>query len=224
MNSQKLGIILGGLGLDAARTSTAINQLPQNVTLSFAAHSPNLQRWIDMARENGHEVLLELPMDSLGTIPDPMTRTLSPNSGLDETRTRLDWLLSRGSGYFAVMNFNGDILLNDKDTSHLILSYLSDAGLGFIFDNSFEALSLPVLATNNNTSYIQSTLIIDETDNSSLIRSNLKTLTEKAQNRQTPIGVAFAYDTSIAEITLWANSLTDKGIILAPVSHLMKAQ
>ena len=51
--------MIGGLGLNAKDTRQAIEQLPPEITLSFVPYADGLQGWIDLARANGHEVLLE---------------------------------------------------------------------------------------------------------------------------------------------------------------------
>ncbi len=59
----KVALVIGGLGLNAKATRQAIEQLPPEVTLSFVPYADGLQGWIDLARANGHEVLLEAPME-----------------------------------------------------------------------------------------------------------------------------------------------------------------
>ena len=53
--------------------------MPPEITLSFVAYSDGLQGWIDMARANGHEVLLEAPMEPLDAAandPGPIAHPL----------------------------------------------------------------------------------------------------------------------------------------------------
>jgi len=58
-----VSIIIGGLGVNRSLTNQAINELPADVTLSFAAHAPGLQNWINQARAKGHDVFIEPPME-----------------------------------------------------------------------------------------------------------------------------------------------------------------
>ena len=62
--TKPISIIIGGLGINRTLTRRAMNDLPPNVTLSFAAHALDLQNQIDEARQRGFEVMLELPMES----------------------------------------------------------------------------------------------------------------------------------------------------------------
>ena len=58
-----MSLVLGGLGINYTHTRSAIDELPPEVTLSFAPHASGLQTWINRAREAGHEVLIELPLE-----------------------------------------------------------------------------------------------------------------------------------------------------------------
>ena len=92
-----VSLIIGGLGVNRGLTQDAIKNLPADVTLSFAAHSTGLQGLIDSARADGHEVLIEIPMDSATFDPSEpgadkaLLTTIAPAENGD----RLDWMMSR---------------------------------------------------------------------------------------------------------------------------------
>jgi len=221
VNAKRAAIIVGGLGLNAEVTTRAILTLPEQVTLSFAAHSPQLQNWIDQARENGHEVLLEIPMEANGETPNLSARTLTVTDDIAANTRNLDWLLSRGSGYFAVTNYNGDKFLSRSDMVAPVMSYLQDAGLGMIFDNSFNAVALPALATTEKLPYIEAEMILDEINSRALTDAKLSELGSKALTGDQPIGIGFAYPSTLAAISAWAIEAPEKGIVLVPASSLM---
>jgi len=221
VNAKTVSIIIGGLGLNPEVTTRAILDLPEEVTLSFAAHSPQLQNWIDQARENGHEVLIEIPMETDGTATSAANRTLVVTPDIAANTRRLDWLLSRASGYFGVTNYNGDKFMSRSDLVAPMMSYLSNAGLAFIFDASFESVALPALATSAKLPYIEAELVLDDINSKSLITSQLSKLSDKADEGHHPIGVGFAYLNTIDAVTVWAKDAAEKGLVLVPASHLM---
>ncbi|WKL26343.1 divergent polysaccharide deacetylase family protein [Sinorhizobium meliloti] len=59
----RIAIVVGGLGLSQSGTQRAIRDLPPEVTLAFAAAGNSLQRWMQEARRDGHEILLQVPME-----------------------------------------------------------------------------------------------------------------------------------------------------------------
>jgi polysaccharide deacetylase 2 family uncharacterized protein YibQ len=57
-------IIVGGLGLSQTGTQhTQLQTLPEDITLAFAANGNSLQRWMQEARRQGHEILLQVPFE-----------------------------------------------------------------------------------------------------------------------------------------------------------------
>ena len=216
-----VSIVIGGLGIDRAITKRAIYELPPEVTLSFAAHTPGLQNWINQARSQGHEILLELPMESENFDPNEAgadhALKVIPSAG--RNIRNLDWLMSRGLGYFAVTNYNGDKLLTRADNMAPILAHLSDAGLGFIFDGSISAPSLPALAQSANLPFEQAYALIDATPETSHIETQLIRLEAQASSGEGPIGVGFAYPATLDAVKIWLDTLPSKSLQIAPASH-----
>ena len=57
----------------------------------------------------GHEVMLEMPMEPSGYPDnDPGPYTLLASGGPEDVQSRMAWLLSRATGYFGVTNYLGD--------------------------------------------------------------------------------------------------------------------
>ena len=95
----------------AERRSTT---LPEDVTLAFAPYGSSLQRWVGKAREDGHEVLLQIPLE-----PDdypqenPGEHTLLVSGGGSQ-RQDLHWVLGRMTSYAGVMNYMGARFTSDE--------------------------------------------------------------------------------------------------------------
>jgi len=58
----RIAIIIGGLGVSAKATAAALASLPPQITLTFVPYAADVQKWVTLARQQGHEVLLEVPM------------------------------------------------------------------------------------------------------------------------------------------------------------------
>lgn len=219
-----VSVIIGGLGVNRGLTNQAINDLPADVTLAFAAHAPGLQDWVNQARRKGHEVLIELPMESAGFNPaEPgADRALMASQNSASNMRNLDWLLSRAQGYFGVTNYNGDRFLTRADVAAPILDKLSKSGLSFVFDGSINAPSLQALSTSAKLPFARGFTLIDPQQDTSIIQSELTRLTAQAQNSTGTIGVGFAYPETIAAVKNWASSLDAQGLTLAPASSTLR--
>src|SRR5690606_20971538 len=126
----------------------AIERLPAAVTLSFSPYSRNLERWIALARAQGHEVMIDLPMEPT-TFPneDPgpqaLLTSLPPQGNLD----RLDWVLSRGSAYVGVAGSMGSRFTAAREAVEPVLREVKARGLMFLDRRTSEQSQVAALAT-----------------------------------------------------------------------------
>ena len=219
-----VSVIVGGLGINGPITRRAIDELPADVTLSFAAHAPGLQSWIDSARAAGHEVLLELPMESATFDPgEPgANRALRADGTVEANRRNLHSVLSRAQGYAGVINYNGDRVLTRADIMAPVLNELQESGLGVFSDGSFDAPSLRALASSVGVPYAKSFGLIDPTADSVVINGQLSALTEFAQSNTTALGVGFAYPQTIDAVKGWSATLSGEGLTLVPATSALR--
>ena len=207
--------MIGGLGLNAKTTRQAIEDLPPEVTLSFVPYAEGLQGWIDLARSNGHEVLLEAPMEPLDYPQnDPGPYTLMAQDPPQETVKRLEMLLSRATGYFGLTNYLGGRFLSSDAAMGVFGSALRQRGLGFIDDGS---------AANRAGGEPRASAerVIDQDLDSGSIDQQLQALEASAQQHGKALASGFAYPVTLQEVQRWAGALQAHGVILAPASALM---
>ena len=58
-----MAIVIGGLGVSQTGTQEAIAKLPAEVTLAFASQGNSLGRWMQVARQGGHEIVMQVPLE-----------------------------------------------------------------------------------------------------------------------------------------------------------------
>ena len=58
-----VAIVVGGLGVGAAKTADAIMKLPPAVTLAFTPYGADPAKLAERARAQRHEILLQIPME-----------------------------------------------------------------------------------------------------------------------------------------------------------------
>ncbi|ATQ41212.1 divergent polysaccharide deacetylase family protein [Caulobacter mirabilis] len=211
----RVALVVGGLGLNAALTRRAIETLPPEVTLSFAPYAEGLQGWIDMARANGHEVLLEAPMEP-SDYPqnDPGPMTLLAGGRPEETTRKLEWLLSRATGYFGLTNYLGSRFMETPSAMNTFTGVLRQRGLAFVDDGS--------AGRGGGAGRASADRVIDEDLSAEAINRQLVALEAAARARGQALGSGFAYPVTVDEAARWAQGLTDRGFQLAPASALTR--
>ncbi len=213
----RIAVIVGGLGLNATATRAAIEKLPPEVTLSFVPYADGLQTWVDLARANGHEVVLELPMEPLDyPNNDPGQYTLLANAPQGETIKRLEWLLARATGYFATTNYMGGRFVTSDSAMGVLMGVMRTRGLGFLDDGS------AIRRGMGQAPRASADAVIDEQLSGDAIDAQLLKLEAQALARGQALGAGFAYPVTVDQVTRWAAALAGRGYQLAPASAVMR--
>jgi polysaccharide deacetylase 2 family uncharacterized protein YibQ len=218
-----IAVVVGGLGLSERLTARAIETLPAEVTLSFAPYSENLQDWIDRARADGHEVLIELPMEPFDyPNNDPGPHTLLAEAGTAENDRRLTWLLSRASGYSGVANYLGARLGAERDALTHVFARLESRGLSVFHDGAGRRAILEASARQSDARVAIADRVIDADPSPDAVDRRLLELEALALQNGDALGHGFAYPATVDTIALWAEALAARGYQLAPASVLMQ--
>jgi uncharacterized protein len=213
----KVALVIGGLGLNARITQRAIDELPAEVTLSFVPYADNLQGWINKARAAGHEVLIEIPMEPFDYPDnDPGPHTLLSTATPEENQRRLEFLLSRASGYFGVTNYLGGKYAGAGDAATATMRSLKNRGLAFISDGSASALGSA--AANTGMRNAQADRSLDQRPSGDDITAQLGALEAEATQQGASLGFGVAYSVTIDQVARWARDATRRGLVLAPAS------
>lgn len=221
----RVAMIVGGLGLSRETTQAAIDTLPAEVTLGFAPYAADLQRWIDAARAAGHEVVLELPMEPFDyPANDPGPHTLLAGAPAAENGRRLDWLMSRAAGYFAVMNYQGARFATSDAALRPILTRLRGRGVGLVFDGESSRTVIDEAAGRARLPFARADRIVDARPSRDAIDEQLLHLEALAIQNGDALGVATALPLSIEQIAQWTATLEAKGYALAPASAVLTAR
>ena len=224
-DAPKIAIVLGGMGLNQELTAHAIKTLPGDVSFAFAPYGENLQVQVNKARAAGHEIMLQLPMEPFGyPATNPGPKTLLTSAGEAANKDALLWHLSRFAGYIGVSAYMGGNFLADPAALSPVLAELKKRGLYFLEDTPPQRstatdvgriVGLPVRATQ---------IVIDANAEAPAIAKALAQLEEEARQSGIAIGTGTGLDVTIEEVTEWAKSLNDRGILLIPLSAAFRGR
>lgn len=215
----KIAILIGGMGLSASGTSIAINRLPEEIALAFAPYAGGLQKWVNKARQNGHEVMLQIPLEPFDyPSNDPGPHTLLSSLSPRDNIRRLEWLMSRFTGYFGVTNYMGAKFTSAADSVRPVFKQLNRRGLVYLEDGSSARSQSAKIARKTGLKATTADLIIDNTPSADAINAALAQLETMALERGIAVGVASGLPITVDRIIEWAATLKSKGIVLVPVS------
>ena len=221
----KIVLILGGMGLNEKLTASAARDLPADISFAFAPYGNNLQAQVDKVRSNGHEVLLQVPLEPVGfPASNPGPKTLLTDGTAGDNLAALYWHMTRFTGYTGVLNYMGGRFLASNTAVKPVLMELRKRGLLFVEDGS-----LPLSATEDVAKSLQfdvrrAQTVIDADPNPESIATALGLLEDEARNNGVAIGTGTGLDMTIKAVGEWAKAAQDRGVILLPASAAFKGR
>jgi uncharacterized protein len=218
-DAPRIAIIVSGLGVSLTATSDAITKLPGAVTLGFMPYGNDVAALAARAHDQGHEVLLQVPMEPFDypdNDPGPQTllTSLAPQQNID----RLYWLMSRFQGYVGLAGAMGARFTASEPSFAPVLNEIAKRGLIFVDDGSNPRSLAGRIAGANNLPFAQAELVIDSVPTAVEIDRALGRLEMAAREHNVAVGIASALPVSIDHIAKWAKGLEGRGVILVPIT------
>lgn len=217
-----VAIVIGGLGVGAAKTTDAIMKLPGAVTLAFTPYGADPGKLAERARAQRHEIFLQIPMEPYD-FPDndPGPQTLLTSLTVDQNADRLYWHLSRMQGYAGITNFMGARFVATEAAMQPIIREASKRGLGFFDDGSSPRSIAPQAAGSLAVPFGKGDIALDAVPTPTEIDRALNKLESMARERGVAVGTASALPVSIERVGVWIKTLSDRGILLVPLTTAM---
>jgi polysaccharide deacetylase 2 family uncharacterized protein YibQ len=224
-SAPKVVVVVGGLGLSQTGTQEALRQLPPEVTLGFAPYGASLDRWAAKARQDGHELLLQVPLEPFDYPDnDPGPHTLLTSLDADKNVDRLHWLMARISTYVGVATYMGARFTAESSALDPVMGELAARGLMFLDDGTSSRSVAEAVAKERAVPFAHADLVIDAVPTEGEIVGRLAQLEQIARTRGIAVGTASALPVSVREIAEWAKGLDARGITLVPVSATQRAR
>ena len=220
-DAPRIALIVGGLGISASATADAIARLPGAVSLAFMPYSTDVDRLVARARGEGHEVLLQAPMEPFGypdndSGPQTLLTSLTPEQNIE----RLYWLMSRFQGYVGIIGAMGARFTASEKSFAPILSEIAKHGLIYVDDGSNPRSIAGRVAGANNLPFAKADIIIDVVATPAEVDHALGRLEMTARERGVAVGMASLLPVSVEHIAKWAKAAEGRGFLLVPITAI----
>ena len=221
----RVAILVTGLGLPGGPPGDVIEGLPAPISVAYGAYGRNLQDGVTKARADGHEVLLQIPLEP-NNYPseDPGPHTLLTTLPPQENMKRLQWLMSRYTGYVGVTNHMGAKFEAATDSFMPMLEELKRRGLLYVDDGSTQESPTAQAANAIGLEYSVVSVQVDGGQSAAEIEKQLAKLEDMAKQQGTAIGVVRLKPAAVKQLADWASKLEGKGLVLVPVSAAVRSQ
>lgn len=213
-----IALLVSGLGQNTTAMTEAL-LLPPAISFSFTPYTIHGDKWVEWARNAGHEVWLDIPTQTSNfpsADPGPLG-IFSPQSA-DKITENLEAIMSRFSGYVGFSLPIDQAIINDAELMSPILTELGKRGLLLVVPSSKTAPDTMTHLAKFKRSIVFADSVLDTTLEINAIRAKLRKLETQAMEKDTAFAIISATPLSIRLIKDWSDGLKAKNIALAPVS------
>jgi polysaccharide deacetylase 2 family uncharacterized protein YibQ len=218
----RISIIIDDLGDHYDAGHRAI-QLEGAITYAFLPHSPHSKKLAIEAHQQGKEVMLHLPMQSMGQRklgPGALTMDMSYDQFQQTFRTSL-----RSVPYASgINNHMGSLLTRHPGHMQWLMEELNNSGgLYFVDSRTTHHTVAERLAQENNIPTQRRDIFLDDDPSPSAVAHQLERLIKKAKKEGTAIAIGHPYNSTLSLLEKQLPKLVGLGIKLLPVSQLINA-
>ena len=211
----KLAVVVDGLGLSQVATDAAITKLPAAVTLAFSPYARDLKKWIEKAKASGHEVLIEVPMESKSfPAEDPGPLGLLTSNDAKENGIRIDAILKDAGSAVGVLDSSGSKFREDQNINSLFAK-LKEKNLFYVQGEPGVRMGEPGVPT------AVADVVIDERPFRAAVDARLDYAERLAKYQGSAVASISAKPVNFERLVLWMEQSQKKGVTLAPMSQVL---
>lgn len=158
----RVGLLMIDVGASEPLTRRAIEELPGEVSLAFLPGTPDLPRWLERAREHGHETYLMLPAEDPSGLAERGVKPIETSADTPENLRRLRIAMARAEGYVGFVVRSPGPVPRSEATLRPLIREIADRGLAVVEINPTpDTAILHRLAVEFGAGYARSTNILD---------------------------------------------------------------
>jgi len=215
-SAAKVAIVVRGLGLSQAATEAAITKLPPAVTLAFSPYARNIKMWVDRAKAQGHEVLVEVPLESKDfPAQDPGPLGLLTTLELKDNTERLDAIIKASAGAIGVFDAMGSKFRESAPHITPMFIKLKEQNLFYVQGSPGARMGEAGVPT------AVADVVLDERPFRAAIDARLDYAERLARYQGSVVASLNAKPVSYERLVLWLEQAQKKGITLTPISAVL---
>ena len=218
-SSARIAIVIDDVGLDIGGSRRAV-ALPAAITLSYIPYSTRLREQTKEAREAGHELLLHMPMEPMGSA-DPGPDALLVSMSQDEIRQRLDTALASFTGFDGMNNHMGSKFTSNVEDMELVIGELQQRHL-FFLDSRTSAQSVgAAIARQHGLPTISRDVFLDDDMSPKAVRIQLEQTERVARHKGYAVAIGHPHAVTLQALEEWLPDAEKRGFIFVPINSLV---
>lgn len=213
-------LVIDDLGI-VKRTTKEIIDMEVPLTLAFLPYASDISSQANDAYNNGHDVLVHIPMEPKGKA-DPGPHALLSSTEPSVQMDSINYNLTQFENYVGINNHMGSKFTEDEEAVGRFLNVIKQKGLLVLDSKTTSESVLEALADQNEIPVINRDVFLDNTNEVDYILEQLKELEQKAKKNGNAVGIGHPYPETVIALKRWIPTLKEKGITIVPISQTVR--
>jgi len=216
----RLAIILDDFGTDRSAAASVFS-LPYPLTLSFLPFHANSREIAEEAHRRGYQVMLHLPMQSLGN-EMPESQQLRPGMTSSQISDVVSAMLQDIPYVVGVNNHQGSLATTDGPLMADLMAILRDRNLFFIDSRTTPATVAYDAAQDARVRCAYRNVpFLDDVEEVSAIRKQLQLAVREAQEKGEAIAIGHPHPETLRALSEFLPQAEAQGVLLVHASDLV---
>lgn len=219
-NNARVILVIDDLGMLRSISKQFVN-MDVPLTLSFLPYSPDINNQVGEAYDQGHDILVHVPMEPKGRA-DPGPHALISSASSEEQMEIINYNLSQFSNYVGINNHMGSRFTEDAEAVDRLLDVVKDKGLMVLDSKTTPKSLLEDMAYAKNIPVAGNDIFLDNVRTVEAINAQLSELERMALATGTAVAIGHPYPQTVTALKRWIPTLARKGITIVPISQTIK--
>lgn len=219
-HSARIALVIDDMGLNMRESRRAV-ALPAAVTLSYIPYAPRLREQTREAREEGHELMLHMPMEPMGH-DNPGPGALLTGLPEEELRQRLVMALSSFGGFDGVNNHMGSKFTASESGMEIVVNELKQRQLFFLDSRTSSQTVGEKVARREGLPAIARDVFLDDSMTYEAVKRQIEQLEHVARRKGYAVAIGHPHPATLQALEEWIPAAKKRGFEFVAVRDLVQ--
>ena len=215
-----VSVVVTDFGLSESLSQTTIEKLPPDVSLALSPYADNAADWAAMARQNGHEIWISLPMQTKETGDDLGPNAVMLKSGLQQKLDSVMRVLGSAVGYAGIISQKNHAFDRSDIDIEPVLKQIYDRGLAFAESNPDGYAFGEAQAAKIDAPYVRNDFWLGDDLRGDTLDRTMQAAELMAMKQGHAVIFVHPYPVVLDKLEAWMAGGEARGLQFAPLSAL----
>jgi len=195
-------------------------ELDVPLTLAFLPYPKKSRDLAKLAKKQGYEILVHMPMEPLDKNIDPGPDALTSVLNIKDMKDSFRRNFKKIDGAKGINNHMGSKLSLNKSAMEIIIGEVASRNLLYFDSVTVSGTYGWRIAEKRNIPFAKRDIFIDNVKDIEVISQQLKALETKAIENGFSVGIGHPYSVTHKALSNWLHRIEGKGIKIVPLSEI----